>query len=250
VTQQARLRPPALSLSASLRLPLIEKWLDVIRPGSVVEVGAGMGAMGFRLANRYDYRGYEPDLSSHQVAASRLAALGRGEVRNTDIPAEPDRLFDVVCAFEVLEHIDDDAAALNSWARWLAPGGHIVMSMPSQPDRFGAWDERVGHFRRYSRGSLGAVLMGAGFEVRSIESWGMPLGYLLEAARNRLARRRLGETGVGTAGSGRVYQPAAGLGRAVEVAMWPVAVVQKPFANTDKGIGYVVIGRLRRSPPS
>lgn len=248
MTRPAPLRPPALSISASLRLPLIERWLDVIQPGSVLEVGAGMGAMGYRLASRYDYRGYEPDPISHQVAASRVAVLGHGEIRNTEIPTEPDRSFDLVAAFEVLEHIEDDVGALTEWSRWLVSGGHIVMSMPAHPGRFGPWDERVGHFRRYSRESLGAVFEAAGFEVRSIESWGMPIGYLLEAARNRLARRRLGESGVGTSGSGRVYQPPGGLGRAVEVAMRPMAAVQRSFTHTERGIGYIAVGRLRQTP--
>jgi hypothetical protein len=76
----------------------------------------------------------------------------------------------------------------------------------------------------------------------------MPLGYLLEAGRNRLAGRRLGETGVGTSGSGRVYQPPAGLGRSVELAMRPVAAVQRSFAATEKGIGYIAVGRARLTP--
>ena len=249
MTQPTRLRPPALSISASLRLPLIENWLDAIQPESVLEVGAGVGAMGYRLASRYEYRGYEPDPTSHQIAASRLAVLGRGKIVNTEIPDEPDRRFDLVVAFEVLEHIELDVRALTGWSHWLTEGGHVVMSMPAHPDRFGPWDERVGHYRRYSRKSLDAVFDAAGFEVRSIQSWGMPLGYLLEAARNGLAKRRLGDTGVGTAGSGRVYQPPAGLGRAVEVAMRPVAALQRPFTAGEKGIGYVAVGRLRKPLP-
>ncbi|HEY4606005.1 MAG TPA: class I SAM-dependent methyltransferase [Acidimicrobiia bacterium] len=238
--------PPALSLSAALRLPLINRWLGLINPSSVVEVGAGMGAMGFRLAARYDYRGYEPDPTSYEVASSRVTALGRGEVRNTEIPLEPDRRFDLLVAFEVLEHIEDDVTALTSWARWLAPDGHVLMSMPSNPGRYGAWDEKVGHYRRYSRESLAGVLAAAGFEPRAVESWGMPLGYLLETARNLIARRRLGETEVGTSGSGRVYQPPSNLGRSVELAMRPVAAVQRPFRDTDLGIGFVAVGRLLR----
>jgi SAM-dependent methyltransferase len=237
-------RPPALSISASLRLPFIESWLAQIQPNSVVEVGAGMGAMGYRFASRFDYRGYEPDRTSYEAVSSRLTALGRGEVRNTTIPLEPDRHFDLLVAFEVLEHIEDDVEALRSWARWLAPGGHVLMSMPSNPGRYGAWDEKVGHYRRYSRESLSAVLADAGFEERGVESWGMPLGYVLETARNLIARRRLGETDVGTSGSGRIYQPPSNLGRSVEFAMRPVAAVQRPFRDSDWGIGFVAVGRL------
>jgi SAM-dependent methyltransferase len=247
MTPPTRLRPPALSLSASLRLPLIERWLNEIRPASILEAGCGMGAMGVRLAGRYDYRGYEPDPTSFDVAAHRLAMLGRGEVHNTEIPAEPDRHFDLVVAFEVLEHIEDDLNALRGWLRWLVPGGHLIVSVPAHPDRFGPCDRSVGHCRRYTRTSLSTLLESAGSVPAAIESWGMPAGYALEAVRNRLARRRLGVAEVGTAGSGRLYQPPSALGRTVELAMRPLAAVQRPFRDTEYGIGYVAVGRLATS---
>ena len=188
---QGQTRPPALSPSASLRLPLIENWLTRIAPSSVLEAGCGMGAMAWRFASRFDYRGYEPDPTSYGEAAARLARLGKGDVRNEPVPDEPDRSFDLLVAFEVLEHIEDDQATLRSWVRWLNPGGHVLISVPAHPDRFGPCDEMAGHCRRYERDSLATLLRSAGLEPLSIESWGMPLGYLLEAGRNLLARRRL-----------------------------------------------------------
>jgi hypothetical protein len=71
----------------------------------------------------------------------------------------------------------------------------------------------------------------------------MPLGYLLEAGRNVLARRRL-DKDVGTAGSGRFFQPPTALGRTVELALRPAALMQKPFRDSERGIGYVAVGRL------
>ena len=208
-----------------------------------MEAGCGLGAMACRLASRYDYRGYEPDPTSFQTASQRLAQLGRGEARNEIVPDEPDRKFDLVVAFEVLEHIDDDRGTLASWTRWLNPGGHVMISVPAHPERYGPCDEMAGHCRRYERDSLSEVFRPAGLDTLAIESWGMPLGYLLEAGRNVLARRRLnGE--VGTAGSGRFFQPPAALGRTVEIALRPAALLQKPFQDSERGIGYVAVGRL------
>ena len=84
----------------------------------------------------------------------------------------------------------------------------------------------AGHCRRYERDSLASLLRSAGLEPLSIESWGMPFGYLLEAGRNVLARRRLDKE-VGTAGSGRFFQPPAALGRTVELALRPAAFAQR-----------------------
>jgi SAM-dependent methyltransferase len=243
MTTETTSHPPALSPSASLRLPIIESWLDRIAPRSVMEAGCGMGAMATRLASRFDYRGYEPDPTSFATASERLALLGRGEVLNEIVPGEPDRAFDLIVAFEVLEHIEDDRGTLASWTRWLGPGGHIMISVPAHPERYGPCDEMAGHCRRYERAGLADVFRSAGLEPLSIESWGMPLGYLLEAGRNVLARRRLdGE--VGTAGSGRFFQPPAALGRTVEIVLRPAAWLQKPFQDSEKGIGYVAVGRL------
>ncbi|MDP3984581.1 MAG: class I SAM-dependent methyltransferase, partial [Acidimicrobiia bacterium] len=68
--------PPALTFSASLRLPLVEAHLRQLEPTSVVEVGCGQGAMAYRLAQRFDYRGYEPDQTSYASAQRYLDRLG------------------------------------------------------------------------------------------------------------------------------------------------------------------------------
>jgi SAM-dependent methyltransferase len=206
-----------------------------------------MGALGYRLAGRYDYRGYEPDPESFAVAARRLA--GRGVVFDSEVPDQPDRDFDLVAAFEVLEHIGDDLDALRGWVRWLKPGGHVMVSVPAHPERFGPSDEAVGHCRRYTRESLTTLLESAGLDVLSVEIWGMPAGYALEAIRHRLAARRQ-DTAIGTTGSGRFYQPPARLGRAVEWSARPLAVMQAPFRSTNLGIGFIAVGVETGRPPA
>ena len=54
-----------------------------------------------------------------------------------------------MCAFEVLEHIDDDALALKQWREYLRPSGWLLLSVPAHQDQYGAADELVGHYRRY-----------------------------------------------------------------------------------------------------
>ena len=239
-------RIPPLSLSASLRLPLINKYLAMADPISVVEVGCGQGAMAYRLASRFDYQGYEPDESSFKVAADRVSDLGLGKVHNTPIPTTPPRRYSALLAFEVLEHIEDDLDALRGWTRWVEKGGAVVISVPAHPHRFGAGDRAVGHYRRYSRQGLIDVMSAAGIDVRVVGSWGMPFGYVLEAARNTLFHRGMsdGSTPERTARSGRLFQPWAQLGRVPEWTMKPFSYFQIPFIATDLGIGYVALGRV------
>lgn len=237
-------RFPPLSPSASLRLPLINRWLRTLAPSSVIEAGCGMGAMACRLASRYDYQGYEPDPVSFGVAETRLKELGRGRVTKGVVPDTPDRRFDMVVAFEVLEHLKDDHETLTLWSRWVNPGGHIMVSVPADPERFDACDRLVGHVRRYTRDSLGDVFEEVGHRIIAIDAWGMPAGYLLEWVRNVRARRVMDTLAVGTPGSGRLNQPQGFGGKLVGLAARPLSALQAPFRGTDLGVGYVAVASI------
>jgi hypothetical protein len=77
-----------------------------------------------------------------------------------------------------------------------------------------------------------------------VEAWGMPLGYLLEWVRDRALAKRIDDGGglaEGTARSGRSFQP--GRGRwLIESAVKPFVHLQRPFAGTEFGIGWIAWG--------
>lgn len=236
-----RVSPP-LSPSAALRMGTILSVLAASAVRSVVEVGPGMGAMGWRIARGREYHGFEPDLESYRVAEARLREIPGATLYNMALPEEPLVTVDALVACEVLEHIDDDIAALRSWARWVRPGGIVLLSVPAHQHRFGPWDEAVGHYRRYGRADLAQRLRDAGLRDVEIHAYGMPIGYVLEWVRQRLLARRLGEVNghdEGTSRSGRSFQPAGGLGWLIPVVMTPFRLLQKPFAGTDLGTGWI-----------
>jgi glycosyltransferase involved in cell wall biosynthesis/SAM-dependent methyltransferase len=215
----------------------------------VLEIGCGQGSLGARLAQRYRYLGVEPDRASWTVAQRRVSAVGPGgEVRNVPVDALSTERFDLVCAFEVLEHIEDDATTLKEWAVRLRAGGWLLLSVPAHQRRYGPADELAGHFRRYDPEALTALLASCGFTDIEIRQYGFPLGYLLEAARNQIGRRRLAASGTQslaerTAGSGRLLQPSGGMiGAATRWGTAPFRVLQRAFPNT--GTGLVVLARL------
>jgi SAM-dependent methyltransferase len=237
---------PELTISAWLRYGSIRRALALARPRRVLEVGAGEGGLGAWLASRFDYAGVEPDQASRAMAAGRLRALGRGEMVEA-LAANDPRRYDAVCAFEVLEHIEDDGAALRSWREKLTPRGHLLISVPAHPARFGVSDRYVGHFRRYDRRDLRALLESEGFEILQWHCYGAGLGHALDGLRNFLLRRRAtSTTAEGTALSGRLYQPRSSARVLLNyLVALPFRVLQAPFASTDIGIGYVVLARLR-----
>ena len=234
-------------MTAWLRFGMIRRALDVAHPRRLLEVGAGEGALATWLARRHEYVGIEPDAQSRRVAASRLRAIGRGELL-ADLVDSDRRAYDVVCAFEVLEHIEDDRQALAAWRARLTPGGFLLLSVPAHANRFGPSDTYVGHFRRYDRTQLRERLEAEGFEVLRWQSYGAGLGQLIDAVRNAILRRRQASATAEerTAGSGRLFQPQS-RARAFfnYVVALPFRALQAPFARTNVGIGYVVLARLR-----
>jgi SAM-dependent methyltransferase len=240
---------PPLSPNAWLRWDVIERLVppDVV---DVLEVGCGQGGVGTRLAQRYSYVGVEPDEVSAGVAAERLrAAGGRGVVHHGDLSVlDPAARFDLVCAFEVIEHIADDEAALREWADRLRPGGSLLLSTPAFQHRFGPADEMVGHYRRYDPPVLGRLLREAGLGEVELVQFGLPLGYLLEAGRNVAGRRRAADVAdipvaERTGASGRTLQPGLPLQAAVaRYGTWPFRRLQRAFPGHGPGL----VARARR----
>jgi SAM-dependent methyltransferase len=95
----------------------------------------------------------ELDDAARGVAEKRL---GR-EVMSAPLPelaGVPDRRYDLVGAFDVIEHIEDDHAAIASIASKLKPAGKFVMTVPAHPWMWSAHDVVNHHKRRYSKRAL------------------------------------------------------------------------------------------------
>ena len=234
---------PPLSPNGWLRWEVVSRLLP---PGhlDVLEVGCGQGGFGARLAQRYDYVGVEPDAISCATAQQRVAAVGDGEVRHGDLSVvKPDETFDLVAAFEVIEHIEDDVSALAAWASHLRPGGWLLLSTPAWQKRFGPADEMVGHFRRYDPPVLQSRLAGAGLTDVELVHFGAPLGYVLEAGRNAVGKRRLAspESSASMAerseASGRTLQPSTSWSAtAARLGTLPFRKLQNAFPGTGPGL--------------
>lgn len=241
MTQDA---PPPLTLRAWLRWDVVSRWIDEIAPSTVLEYGCGMGAVGSRLARGRTYTGIEPDAQSRDVATRRVGGAGR--VLLDDSGLGPDETFDLVCAFEVLEHIEDDRAALASWSRRVRPGGHLLLSVPAWQDRYGPMDADVGHFRRYDPADLVAALATTELQPVRTVLYGWPLAYALEGVRNRALRRAQAtekrSMGDRSAGSGRAFQPqrrAAGI--ATDVLSLPFRYAQR--LQSSRGTGLITLAQ-------
>lgn len=137
--------------------------------GRILELGCGIGTYSARLrphAARLTCVDKEP----RYVAAVEAmfhddpdVAVFAGTVgEGLDFPKAS---FDGVVCLNVLEHIEDDNAALRQLRTWLAPGGVLLLQVPAHQWLFGAIDAALGHWRRYTRRQLGDLLIAAGFEL-------------------------------------------------------------------------------------
>lgn len=230
---------PPLTLRAWLRYDVVSRLISRLRPRTTLEIGCGQGAFGARLAGQGAYLGVEPDARSFEIAKSRIEPRGGTVLNGMDTVVPGGTQFDMVCAFEVLEHIEDDKGALANWVEYVRPGGHVVLSVPAFQSRFGPMDAHAGHFRRYSPAEIADLLTAAGLTDVTVTVYGWPFGYALESVRNRIDAKKLEATDATvaelTAASGRTFQPGNRvMGAATALATLPWRLVQRlrPGAGT------------------
>jgi SAM-dependent methyltransferase len=140
---------------------------NLLRPylgQDVLEVGAGLGGTTQVLCdgNQRSWLCLEPDgkLAEQiqaRINAGTLPSYCQVRAETSDqLPANA--RFDSILYIDVIEHIDDDAAELRRAYQHLRPGGHLIIIVPAHQWLFSPFDEAVGHFRRYNKARLRAVI--------------------------------------------------------------------------------------------
>lgn len=84
-----------------------------------------------------------------------------------------DASFDLVCAMDIVEHVEDDVAAFAELSRVCTPRGVFLLSVPLHPEAWTPFDEVVGHYRRYRPDELRARLDANGFHAERSAVHGM-----------------------------------------------------------------------------
>ena len=178
------------------RAPRFNAWLaDTIRPycgDRVLEIGSGVGNLTRKLIPRMHYVAsdvnplYLQTLSNLSVERPYMKAAFCDV---TDMKSFPDGEYDTVISLNVIEHIDDDRAALNNIKSKLAPSGRAIVLVPQGPGNFGTLDEVLGHHRRYTRETLARLAADCGFKVREMLEFNRT-GSVAWYLNGKLLRRR------------------------------------------------------------
>jgi SAM-dependent methyltransferase len=159
---------------------------------SFLEAGCGTGFVLSGVAAAFPALA----VTGGEVATEGLGIAARRAPRAVLVQMDARRIpfrgeFDVVGAFDVIEHIEDDRAVLGELFAAAAPGGGLLLTVPQHPSLWSEYDARARHVRRYRAGELRAKTTEAGFEIVKLTSFVTLLLPFMYASR--LAQRAPGK---------------------------------------------------------
>ncbi len=151
------------------RRHLLAKSIEGMTPGRALDIGAaGGGNTRVLVEHGWSASPLEYGADGAEVAHERGLPVMRADAMK--LPLGDDSL-DLVTAFDVLEHLEQDDDCVREVRRVLKPAGTFLIAVPADPRLWSAHDEAVDHVRRYTRETLLDLLQRNGFQIESCESW-------------------------------------------------------------------------------
>lgn len=212
---------------------IVQLTSEVSEPGDrFLEIGCGTGYVLRALARECGLRVTGAELYSEGLehARVRVPEAELVELDAREMPYEEE--FDLVGAFDVLEHVDDDFGVLRGLRRALRPGGQMLLTVPQHPSLWSDADVHAHHVRRYRRRELVERVESAGFNVSRTTSF---VTFLLPMMALARWRQRL---------SRRPYDPVGELLPSPRVNRVLEGVLRGECALIDRGVDLPVGGSL------
>ncbi len=204
----------------------------------ILEVGSGTGGNLEMLSRFGTVHAIEMDDTAREIARSRTGgdvAIERG-VCPDEIPYHGQQ-FDLICLFDVLEHIDRDEETLKALSSMLAPGGQMLLTVPAYRWMWSAHDEYLHHHRRYSAREFRDKTAAAGLKLTRFSHFNAFLLPLAVAAR---LKDRIAGSGQSTGGA----IPSGPLNALFRAVFGSEAAV---LSRTNLPVGLSMFGILRRA---
>ena len=174
---------------------LIRRRINLPADARILEIGCGTGHNFAMLSQFGHVDGLELDAEARGLAEKRL---GRS-VLSAPLPelvGVPERHYDLIATFDVIEHIDDDHAAVAAIASRLKPGGTYIATVPAHQWIWSAHDVVSHHKRRYSKRSFRALIDGSPLHLEKIGYLNSLLFPLALAQRLTARMRRKDDAGL------------------------------------------------------
>jgi ubiquinone/menaquinone biosynthesis C-methylase UbiE len=233
----------------AFRVGLIRRRVEtLIRPGAkVLDAGCGDGSLALALRDKgyaitaLDVSGPGLERLGRRLAMDKTGALPEityFQASLTSMPL-PDESFDAAVSGEVLEHLDDDRAAVAELFRVLKPGGLCFVTVPANPGLWSVEDEWAGHKRRYDREGLTLLFEQAGFIKEDLHHWGWPVTWVYDRFLYRAWIRRKLAKGESDPDASK----SVGGNPIIMRAMYYALSLDRPFQRLPWGIGLIGVFR-------
>lgn len=149
---------------------------------NILEIGCGTGGNLGMLSRFGTISAVELDDYARRQAELVSGTLVKHGALPEPLPF-PTGAFDLVCVFDVLEHVEDDATGLAAAGKMAHQGGHILITVPAYNWLFGAHDRAHHHFRRYTKNDIGRLAREAGLKIERIGYFNTILFPVIAATR-------------------------------------------------------------------
>lgn len=224
--------------------------LKQIQPTSFLEIGIGYGGGIVDLLAKNGFMGKGIDLSPQAIesAKNNLAFLD-----NNIIKLEAADLFkltetyNLIIAFEVLEHIEDEERFITKLFDLLNENGIVVISVPAHMKKWSVGDEAAGHLRRYERKDLIDKFERSGFVLKYCWSYGFPLVNLSNSFSHRFLTKKSKKEQIRLTmeSSERKYNTLLKY-FFKESLLQPFFWIQNIYKESDLGVGYFLVAQKRK----
>lgn len=209
-----------------------------MRDARILELGSGSGGNIALLQSHGTLTAVEMELEARLISAERYPdqVVETGYLPD-NLPDDLGR-FDLICMFDVLEHVGPSKEALTVVAQHLKPGGHLLITVPAHPWLWSDWDELHHHFRRYTRGKLRDDASGGSLTSVKITHFNFVLLPLIATVRfvSRALKVKVG----GAHGIPNLFVNKL-LFRVLKLEAWIIGAVNMPF-------GVSILGLFRKEP--
>lgn len=160
----------------------LTRYATLPSPARILEIGCGTGHNLPMLAGFGEVDAIEIDPAAREIASERLGKPV-GDAPLPELTGVPRGHYDLIAVLDVVEHIEDDVAALAAMRACLAPGGKILIAVPAHQWMWSAHDTVNHHHRRYSKATLKAAIEQAGLKTEKLGYFNSLLFPLAAAAR-------------------------------------------------------------------